>query len=197
MVQSQNENFFFFLNSVWESERHWVFEIKWKQLSYVECHPLLLISTHLCIPSLSKTSFKCASFWWGKSIIKVLLLIAFTFSQPRNPSEENYLSRKSIGSGTMFCFVFENPKHQEFQLTNSPLFKGYHFHRTMANQNPAHRLNYGEEKALMPEGSQCREDLNLPGRTSIFQGGLNMGVSFSTYCFLMRPRCVLLKVLTT
>lgn len=64
----------------------------------------------------------------------------------------------------MFWFFFENQKHQEFQLTNSPLFKGYHFYITMADQNPAHRLNYGEEKALMPEGNRYKEDLNLPGR---------------------------------
>ena len=38
-----------FLHDVWEPERHWASEIKWKQFSSVECHPLLLISTHLCI----------------------------------------------------------------------------------------------------------------------------------------------------
>lgn len=43
--------------TVWEPGRHWASEKKWKQFSSVECHPLLLISTHLCISSYPRLHF--------------------------------------------------------------------------------------------------------------------------------------------
>lgn len=81
----------------------------------------------------------------------------------------------------MFCFVFQNPKHQAFQLPNFPLFKGYHYHITTVDQNPAYRLHCEE----MPS---CQNVANTSS-ASVSRKAEYEGVLFYLL-FVNGPRCV-------
>ena len=133
--------------------------------------------------TLYETSFKCASFWqrWRKSIIKILLLMAFLVSQTTYLSEESYLFSKSIlRQITCVCMcvgMFQNLKEQMPQLENSLLFKDYHFHIILVNQKPAYKLQRGEiQRHSCQNGANAAQNSDLPWK-------LEMEVSFSTSPF--------------
>ena len=82
--------------------------------------------------------------------------------------------------------VFHNLKQQMFQVGNSLLFKEYHFYITMLNQNPAHKLHWGEkQRSLCQNGANTAQDSDLLGKTE--NGGVLLHLLFANEAKVCPP----------
>lgn len=90
------------------------------------------------------------------------------------------------------CFVLS------FRIQSTRHFSSQtpHFSKDIASTQPWLTRTQHTDSTEGRKRPSCQNVANTE-RASISQGRLNMGVSFSTCCLLMRPRCVPVEVLTS